>query len=62
MSAHDYQRNFLEEALLILRGDSMRLPELQHLIAINESRVYWRTRVLDSIKERATTPEQRRAS
>jgi hypothetical protein len=36
------QRDYLQEALLIVRGASMLLPERQHLIALNESRIAWR--------------------
>lgn len=36
-------RNYLEEAVRIARGESMLLPQIEHLRALNESRVYWRT-------------------
>ncbi len=40
-------RDYLEEALRIVRGDSLLLPQVEHLQALNDSRVYWRTAVLD---------------
>jgi hypothetical protein len=36
-------RNYLEEALRILRGQSLLQPQVEHLQALNESRIYWRT-------------------
>jgi hypothetical protein len=56
------ERNYLEEAIRILKGESLLLPEPAHLIALNESRVYWRTAALakpTSTAARLATIERR---
>jgi hypothetical protein len=35
-------RDFLEEARRILRGDSLLQPQIEHLRALNDSRTFWR--------------------
>lgn len=40
------ERNFLDEAIRILKGESLLLPQVEHLQALNESRVFWRTSAL----------------
>lgn len=35
-------RNYLDEAIRILKGESLLLPQVEHLQALNESRVFWR--------------------
>lgn len=37
-----HQPEDLDEASCMLRGVTMQQPELRHLRAINESRIYWR--------------------
>ncbi len=39
-------RNFLEEAIHIVKGESLLLPTPEHLQALNDSRRYWRDAAL----------------
>ena len=39
-------RNFLEEAIAIVKGESLLRPEPEHLEALNDSRRYWRNAAL----------------
>lgn len=38
----DHEHNDLDEAACMLKGRTHQTPELRHLRAINESRIYWR--------------------
>jgi hypothetical protein len=40
------ERNYLDEAIRILKGESLLQPEVAHLRALNESRLYWRAAAL----------------
>lgn len=55
----DDDRNYLEESLAILNGTSRMLPEKQHLIALNESRVMWRKSYWQIAKTLPAAPEGR---
>lgn len=57
---NDEPRNFLDEAIRIIKGQSMLLPQIEHLQALNDSRIYWRAAFLG--QQGRTTDTQRRAS
>ncbi len=62
---NDLERNYLEEAIRILKGESILQPEPAHLAALNESRIYWRTAALGKLARVAhdsRRPEIARAS
>jgi hypothetical protein len=51
-------RNYLDEALRIIKGTSLLQPQVEHLIALNESRVYWRTSSLGHFSRVAPEPSR----
>lgn len=57
----DEPREYLTEALAILNGTTRMLPERQHLIALNESRISWRKAYWQISKELPKAPEARKA-